>query len=583
MTLAEYALAYARTGIAVFPLMVRQKKPYPYSDGFVSASHDPGQVGAWWSGQGRLTPKADAKVQKPIVVRATSNIGVATGAASGFWVLDLDGPEAEEGLAALVAVHGPLPVTPEQSTGRGRHLCFAYDPAFPIHNSAGKIGKNIDVRGDGGYIVAPPSIHPGDEKKGIPPGRVYAWTAGRSPLEIPFAPAPEWLSRMAMPVPEAPRPTGPVQPRVRIDGRASRYGERALDNACRDIALAPAGQRNNTLWLKSIGIGRLCAGGEIADQGYALQALRDAGRDMCARAGSAWTVKEEGTLTRGFELGLGDPRNAPVRDSFQPAERRPQAPLVSPAKVAEVIRDVRGLWAAARPADCKAFRMWLRVRGLDADAMPEALGRLRAYQRAPYGDGRDGPAVLVPLVRGELGEPEALAVLPLFEGAETIRGFVGDPAGAVAHLAGDAAQGALLVATDFQDAWALGSGAAESGDDVAVVLAPTPRAFSGEALGDKWGRIDPRTPHGDPAHGPWTLRAERPVYLAVRGDLRTGELKYRRTFGGTGRVVLHGEDAAQFHGGLARQAWVRAGANPVRILRPSAGVGFNSGRRGVGA
>jgi hypothetical protein len=76
-------------------------------------------------------------------------------------------------------VHGPLPATPEQITGGGRQILFKWDIRFPLRNSAGKIGPKIDVRGDGGYIVLPPSIHPGDPKRGIPPGRTYHWAPGR--------------------------------------------------------------------------------------------------------------------------------------------------------------------------------------------------------------------------------------------------------------------------------------------------------------------------------------------------------------------------------------------------------------------
>lgn len=111
-----------------------------------------------------------------------------------------------------------------------------------------------------------------------------------------------------------------------------------------------------------------------------------------------------------------------------------------------------------------------------------------------------------------------------------------------------------------------------------LILAPTLRTFAGGPLADRWGRMDPRTPYADPDNPPWTLEGPRTVYLAVRGDLRGGEIRRRRTLGGTQRLDLEGEAAARFFGGLAKQAWERAGANPVRILRPRAGVGFSHGR-----
>jgi len=138
------------------------------------------------------------------------------------------------------------------------------------------------------------------------------------------------------------------------------------------------------------------------------------------------------------------------------------------------------------------------------------------------------------------------------------------------------------VAIDFLDAWTLGQNAHENGHELGVVLAPSLRAFAGAPLGDKWGRLDPRTPHLDPEQPPWVIAGERAVFLAVRSDLRSPEFKVRKTFGGTDRVILGGEDAARFYGGLAEQAWRRAGANPVRILRASNGAGFSEGRAGHG-
>lgn len=91
------------------------------------------------------------------------NIGIRTGAISGIWVLDIDGPEGESTLDALTAEHGTeWTETLQFRTGSGgRHLVFSWDPEFPVSCSTGSIGDistpKIDIRGDGGYIVAPPS------------------------------------------------------------------------------------------------------------------------------------------------------------------------------------------------------------------------------------------------------------------------------------------------------------------------------------------------------------------------------------------------------------------------------------------
>ncbi len=83
-----------------------------------------------------------------------ANVAIATGAISGLVVIDIDGPDGEASLATLP----PMPETRIVQTGRGRHLYFAH-PGGAVPNSAGKLGKGIDVRGDSGYVVAPPSRH----------------------------------------------------------------------------------------------------------------------------------------------------------------------------------------------------------------------------------------------------------------------------------------------------------------------------------------------------------------------------------------------------------------------------------------
>jgi hypothetical protein len=85
------------------------------------------------------------------------NIAIATGEGSGVWVLDIDGDEGEQTLRKLEAEHGALPSSIEVITARGRHIYFQW-PAHPIRNSAGKIAPGIDVRGEGGYVLVPPSI-----------------------------------------------------------------------------------------------------------------------------------------------------------------------------------------------------------------------------------------------------------------------------------------------------------------------------------------------------------------------------------------------------------------------------------------
>jgi putative DNA primase/helicase len=102
-----------------------------------------------------------------------ANVGVVTGVVSGIIALDVD-PGAD-----LSGKH--IPITPRVKTGRGEHFIFKH-PGFDVPNAV-KIAPGLDVRGDGGYIVAPPSTHPN--------GKQYEWIV--SPEEVEPADPPEWL------------------------------------------------------------------------------------------------------------------------------------------------------------------------------------------------------------------------------------------------------------------------------------------------------------------------------------------------------------------------------------------------------
>lgn len=170
VVLATAALAYAvELNWAVFPLKPREKTPL-VERGFHDATTSPDAIGEWWA----RWPEA--------------NIGIATGEASGIIVVDVDGPEGQ----AAIAVYGEMPRTPVAKTGKGWHIVFARGDNA-IRNSASKLGEKIDVRGDGGYIVAPPSLHPS--------GHRYEWARGRDPHELALAPIPDAiLERLTAPV-----------------------------------------------------------------------------------------------------------------------------------------------------------------------------------------------------------------------------------------------------------------------------------------------------------------------------------------------------------------------------------------------
>lgn len=146
--LKEWALKYAALGFAVFPLQPKTKIPAT-PDGFKSATTDIEKIESWWNA-------------------APYNIGIATGAASGnLLVIDLDVDKGKDGKQAVMQwlkKYGKdFPKTAIAKTGRGGlHMLF-----YGNGRNKTNLLPGVDVRGEGGYIVAPPSIHPN--------GNSYQW------------------------------------------------------------------------------------------------------------------------------------------------------------------------------------------------------------------------------------------------------------------------------------------------------------------------------------------------------------------------------------------------------------------------
>jgi bifunctional DNA primase/polymerase-like protein/primase-like protein len=199
--LCNAAIAYATRGFAVFPCVPRGKVPAT-QHGCRDATKNIAQIAGWWH-------------ENPYY-----NVAVATGPVSKVFVLDVDGPDAEAALRKLEQLHGTLPPTVESVTARGRHLFFKCQNGA-IKNSAGTIATGLDVRGDGGYVVLPPSIHPS--------GRPYVWSVDSADQ---FAEAPAWLSDLL-----AGKPKGHCQRQA----KSPEHWHSVIANTIR------SGERNSTL------------------------------------------------------------------------------------------------------------------------------------------------------------------------------------------------------------------------------------------------------------------------------------------------------------------------------------------------
>ncbi|MFO1272237.1 MAG: bifunctional DNA primase/polymerase [Rubrivivax sp.] len=164
MDCCDAALAYALRGWSVIPMQPHAKRPLVAWRAYQQACATPATIAGWF----RRWPDA--------------NVGLVTGQVSGLVVIDVD---ATHGGPASVAeaerLHGPLPPTVEAVTGGGgRHLYCAHPGRWTPNRVALRPG--VDVRGDGGCVVAPPSLHPS--------GRHYAWREGHAPGDLPLAPLP---------------------------------------------------------------------------------------------------------------------------------------------------------------------------------------------------------------------------------------------------------------------------------------------------------------------------------------------------------------------------------------------------------
>ncbi len=181
------ALWYAGTaGFSVFPChsasggacscgdkTCRQPGKHPRTaHGFKDATKDATVIRAWWA-------------QWP-----GANIGIATGTISGIVVLDADPKnDGDESRRELEKKHGDFPLTPQVISGSlGTHDYFRLPPGVTIGRMLG-VMAGIDILGDNGYVIAPPSMHVS--------GRAYVWELTRRINEIPLADAPTWLLAFA--------------------------------------------------------------------------------------------------------------------------------------------------------------------------------------------------------------------------------------------------------------------------------------------------------------------------------------------------------------------------------------------------
>lgn len=293
----DAALAYAARGWPVFPCSPRDKRPLVAADrdhagksikgtgGLKKASTDTDQLRIWWS-------------QWPDAM-----IGVAMGG-NGLFVLDFD-PRIDDAtgeewtLDRLKGeleeqIGGALPVSLAVRTPSGGVHVYLNQPAGnPIRNR-GNLPRHVDVRGEGGYVIAPPSV--------MQDGRRYRWLRDDAEAAIVDAPA----ALVAILQPRKAAKNG--QPLLKVAGGADgieRYVQIALDRECGSIRTAPQGKRQDALNRGAYSVAQLVAAGalpEAVGRGAVMAAaLANPGHDD-ARA-------IEATIDSGWAAGLAVPRD----------------------------------------------------------------------------------------------------------------------------------------------------------------------------------------------------------------------------------------------------------------------------------
>lgn len=203
------ALGYAKRGWSVFPCRMKAKEPAT-RHGFKDSTRDKAAIIRWWS-------------SSPL-----ANVAVATGGLSGIVVLDVDPRNGGDGnLAELEQRHGALPETVSAcSGGGGRHFYFAMPVGVVL--KSGKLADGLDFKAEGGYVIAPPSVHPS--------GQPYRWD--RDPRETRLAACPDWLRAIpaeGQPAPDRARTRDAAQTvlgrafaEASLLGRALEGGKRAV-------------------------------------------------------------------------------------------------------------------------------------------------------------------------------------------------------------------------------------------------------------------------------------------------------------------------------------------------------------------
>ncbi|WP_435272196.1 bifunctional DNA primase/polymerase [Streptomyces parvulus] len=280
----DEALAVASLGWHVFPLIPSGNTP-AIKEWEQQATTDLDRITRAWTGRYRRYNLGIACGPSRIVV---VDLDVKGGPARLGW----DAPGITDGrdvFAELYARNGdryPAGTTPTVlSPSGGLHVYYAAPDGVEVRLSAGRVGWQVDVRAQGGYITAPPTV---TAKGG------YRWIT--DPGEAKPVQMPLWLIRRAVPN----KPPVPILPAVVKD--ATGYAASALRGELQNVLDAEPGTRNDTLNQAAYSLGTLVGAGRL-DSRTAIEGLVAAGEAI-----GLGQREVQKTVTSGVSAGLRNPR-----------------------------------------------------------------------------------------------------------------------------------------------------------------------------------------------------------------------------------------------------------------------------------
>ncbi|MFE9648928.1 bifunctional DNA primase/polymerase [Streptomyces sp. NPDC006365] len=285
------ALDAAERGWAVFPLRPGDKRPALHGEDVCPGIGDCAAGHRKWEERATIDPDRIRRAWGELPF----NVGIATGP-SGLVVVDLDlpkrktkgGTDTPNGVTTFTALCEragyAVPTTRMVRTASGGvHLYFTAPPGVQLGNTAGRLGKRIDTRAWGGYVVAPGSLTP---------------TGAYAVLnDMPPAPLPEWLyARLTV------RQVSRALTAAPSAVRASSYAAAGLNAETASVRQAPEGERNATLLRAARALGRFIAWGDLPREEVE-EALQWAGEqaglsprscEATIRSGLNWSIARNG-------------------------------------------------------------------------------------------------------------------------------------------------------------------------------------------------------------------------------------------------------------------------------------------------